>query len=146
MTEIKTRHSLIVKHKTFKQNPSLRTNNGGKMTGAAHADDSIIVRDESDDEDITISDIPAADDESDVDATTQVIDDTLNPEGDDDDKKKLGFKTTYDGFSIWGWVLCLFVERKGGPGQKSSAATEGNAQALMQDWITSTQQQREDDG
>jgi len=144
LTELKTRHSLIVKHKTFKQKASLSTNNGGKMTAANHGVDSIMIRDESDDEDIAISDIPAADDESDVEETSRKLDEDFNPEQ-DDDKKKLGFKTTYDGFSIWGWVLCLFVERKGGPGKKSAAATEGNAQALMQDWITSTQQQKEDD-
>ena len=63
---------------------------------------------------------------------------------DDDDKKKLGFKTIYEGFSIWGKVLCLFIERKGGPAKKSSGV-EGNAQALMQDWIASTQEQRDDD-
>lgn len=59
----------------------------------------------------------------------------------DDDKKKLGFKTTYEGFSIWGWVLCLIIERKGGPGKKEV----GNAQALMQEWIASTQQAQDDD-
>ena len=61
----------------------------------------------------------------------------------EDDKKKLAFKTSYEGFSIWGWVLCLLVDRKGGPGKK---ATGPDAQALMAEWITSTQLQREDDG
>ena len=60
----------------------------------------------------------------------------------EDDKKKLAFKTSYEGFSIWGWVLCLLVDRKGGPGKK---ATGPDAQALMAEWITSTQLQREDD-
>jgi hypothetical protein len=60
----------------------------------------------------------------------------------EDDKKKLAFRTSYEGFSIWGWVLCLLVDRKGGPGKKASGV---DAQALMAEWITSTQLQREDD-
>lgn len=59
----------------------------------------------------------------------------------EDDKKKLAFKTSYEGFSIWGWVLCLLVERKGGPGRKAAGS---DAQALMAEWITSTQQREED--
>ena len=101
------------------------------MTGADR--DTVMIRDESDDENVTLHDIPDANEREDSPGL-----------GEEDDKKKLRFKTTYDGFSIWGWVLCLFVERKGGPGKKSSA-TDGNAQALMQDWITSTQQQKEDE-
>lgn len=99
-----------------------------------------MIRDESD-EDVDLEAIPPAealdeDFEQDPRANRDV--------DDDDDKKKLGLKTTYEGFSIWGWVLCLFIERKGGPGKKSAGA-EGNAQALMQDWIVSTQEQRDDD-
>lgn len=60
-----------------------------------------------------------------------------------DDKKKLHFQTTYDGFSIWGWVLCLLVTRRGGPSKKM---TDSNAaQALMEEWISSTQQQQEEE-
>ncbi len=59
----------------------------------------------------------------------------LAEQSEEDDKKKLAFKTTYEGFSIWGWVLCLLVERKGGPGKKAAGA---DAQALMAEWITYT--------
>jgi hypothetical protein len=86
------------------------------------------VREESDDENgvIPLDRIPVEDDVQ-----------------DEDDKKKLSFKTTYEGFSIWGWVLCLLVTRKGGPSRKR---TENNAgQALMEEWISSTQQQQEED-
>ena len=61
----------------------------------------------------------------------------------DDNEKKLGFDTSYEGFSIWGWVLCLLVDRKSGSGRKISSS---DGQALMAEWITSTQLQREDDG
>jgi hypothetical protein len=68
--------------------------------------------------------------------------DELLPDADaeNDDQKQLGFKTTYEGFSIWGWVLCLLVERKGGPGKKS---TGSDAQALMAEWISTQQQQQQ---
>jgi hypothetical protein len=88
-----------------------------------------MIREESDDENVPMAmdHIPAAD----------------NLVG-DEDKKKLGFETTYEGFSIWGWVLCLLVTRKGGPSKKK---TESNAaQALMEEWIVLTQQQQEEEG
>lgn len=135
LTEINTRHSLLVKNKTFRQKAPIKSNNGNKMTGA------VTIREEEEEEVINLADIPA----------------TGHPDGDeeegasrgllaeeDDDKKKLGFNTTYEGFSIWGRVLCLFIERKGGPSRKSSG-NPGNSQALMQDWIQSTQEQRDDD-
>lgn len=89
----------------------------------------MLVREESDDETAAMSldQIPAQED-------------VLG----EDDKKKLGFKTTYEGFSIWGWVLCLLVTRKGGPNKKRTDTNAG--QALMEDWISSTQQQEDDEG
>lgn len=61
-------------------------------------------------------------------------------EGDDggeDDKKKLGMDTTYDGFSIYGRILCLVVKRRGAAKGKEVAG--GAGQAMMEEWITSTQ-------
>jgi hypothetical protein len=138
LTEIRTRHSLLVKNKTFKEKQRLKTNNGGKMMAADR--DTVMIQDESDEDNVALNAIPAAGDDidEDDDAADNVVDE------DDDDKKKLGFRTTYDGFSIWGWVLCLFVERKGGPGKKTTTG-DGNAQALMQDWIASTQKAQDDD-
>ncbi|OAP62423.1 hypothetical protein AYL99_04626 [Fonsecaea erecta] len=132
LTEIRTRHCLLVKKKTFKQIGPIKSNNGNKLTRADH--DAVMVQDESDEENINLHDIPAAveEDESHLDIG-----------GEDDDKKKLGFNTTYDGFIIWGWVLCLFVERKGGPSKKTPGIS-GSSQALMQDWIQSTQDQKDD--
>ena len=106
--------------------------------------DAIVVNDESD-EDAALDRIP--------EYTGEDFEEIEKPDGqefrdndgnalDDDDKKKLGFKTRYEGFSIWGRVLCLIVERKGGPGQKEAG---NNAQALMQGWIASTQQAQDDD-
>lgn len=112
------------------------------MTGSSVG--AIVVNDESD-EDIAFDRVPAY--------TGEDFEEIERPDGqefrgnggnalDDDDKKKLGFKTRYEGFSIWGRVLCLIVERKSGPGKKEAG---NNAQALMQGWIASTQQGQDDD-
>lgn len=57
--------------------------------------------------------------------------------GGEDDKKKLGMDTTYDGFSIYGRILCLVVKRRGTAKGKELAG--GAGQAMMEEWITSTQ-------
>lgn len=63
------------------------------------------------------------------------------PSEDDRDEKKLGFATTYDGFSILGWMLCLLVTRKGGRARNIPDASDvSSSQVLMEEWI-STQAQ-----
>lgn len=70
-----------------------------------------------------------------------------------DDKKKLAMDISYEGFAIYGRVLCLVVKRLGpGGGRTGSSSTSllssSNAkaqtgpaagQAMMENWITSTQ-------
>ncbi|KAK3693486.1 hypothetical protein B0T22DRAFT_372018 [Podospora appendiculata] len=64
---------------------------------------------------------------------------------DGDDKKKLALDISYEGFAIYGRVLCLVVKRRDGPTKPGhSAALAGNksqtgGQAMMENWITSTQ-------
>lgn len=58
-------------------------------------------------------------------------------DGGKDDKKKLGMDTTYDGFSIYGRILCLVVKRRGTAKGKEKAG--GAGQAMMEEWIASTQ-------
>lgn len=48
-----------------------------------------------------------------------------------DDKKKLALSTVYEGFSIYGRILCLIVKRKGA---KKSAA--GESSQMMENWIS----------
>ena len=62
--------------------------------------------------------------------------------GDEDDKKKMGMNTTYDGFNIYGKILCLVVKRRGGVGAraKEGGLGGGGGQAMMEEWISSTQQ------
>lgn len=77
-----------------------------------------------------------------------------------DDKKKLAMDISYEGFSIYGRVLCLVIKRRdgyaGGKGKGKAVATTSAAstaarggragqsvapggQAVMENWITSTQ-------
>lgn len=60
-------------------------------------------------------------------------------DGDDggDDKKKMSLHTSYDGFAIYGRILCLVVKRRGGSKGKDRAG--GSGQAMMEEWIASTQ-------
>ena len=51
-----------------------------------------------------------------------------NSDDSPDDKKKLGLNTSYDGFSIYGRILCLVVKRRGGPtGRGRGAGIGGGA-------------------
>lgn len=67
-----------------------------------------------------------------------------------DDKKKLAMDIRYEGFSIYGRVLCLVVKKRDGlsAGRNAAAKTgrragqsaaPGGGQAVMENWITSTQ-------
>lgn len=56
----------------------------------------------------------------------------------EDDKKKLAMNTSYDGFSIYGRILCLVVTRKGDK-TTNSGTTQVGGQDMMKDWIVSTQ-------
>ena len=57
--------------------------------------------------------------------------------GGEDDKKKLSLNTTYDGFSIYGRILCLVVKRRGMGKGKEMAGSAGPI--MVEDWIASTQ-------
>lgn len=61
---------------------------------------------------------------------------SLNMEEGNDDKK-MPLSTTYDGFSIYGRILCLVVKRRGWA--RGKASSTGGGQAMMEEWIASTQ-------
>ncbi|KAK1835527.1 hypothetical protein QBC39DRAFT_146133 [Podospora conica] len=77
------------------------------------------------------------------------------PAADDDgtdDKKKLAMDISYEGFGIYGRVLCLVIKRRDGGktvapssgagpsgGGRSQASARPGGQASMENWITSTQ-------
>lgn len=52
-----------------------------------------------------------------------------------DDKKKLAMNTSYDGFSIYGRILCLVVKRKGKKAAASNANAPGGSQ-MMEQWVS----------
>ena len=61
--------------------------------------------------------------------------------GPTDEKKKLAMNTVYDGFSIYGRILCLVVKRKG-TARSSSHTVPHSSQHMMEAWV-STQAVRE---
>lgn len=61
-----------------------------------------------------------------------VIDDIV-----EDDKMKMALNTTYDGFSIYGRILCLVVRRR--KVKESKELAGGAGQAMMEEWIASSQ-------
>ncbi|KAK3382507.1 hypothetical protein B0T24DRAFT_17095 [Lasiosphaeria ovina] len=68
-------------------------------------------------------------------------------EQDPDDKKKMAMDISYEGFAIYGRVLCLVVKRRDGGSRSGPAPANINlsqtgqagGQATMENWITSTQ-------
>ena len=67
-----------------------------------------------------------------------------------DDKKKLGMNTSYDGFSIYGRILCLVVKRKGKKAAASDANAPGGGSQMMEQWVSTQAAQEpglgDDDG
>jgi len=144
LREIGTRHSLLTKDKTFRDKGQIASNSS-KLTGVEDAP--VIVRDESDDEPINLDEVPNTREPEAGDSRSPSADPASESDVEEgtDEKKKLGLKTSYEGFSIWGWVLCLIVKRKGGSGKQNSLQSGGTGQALMEEWIASTQAQQDDD-
>jgi hypothetical protein len=52
-----------------------------------------------------------------------------------DDKKRLGMNTSYDGFSIYGRILCLVVKRRGTNTTAGGAAPTSSAQ-MLETWVS----------
>ncbi|POS82729.1 hypothetical protein EPUL_005998 [Erysiphe pulchra] len=52
------------------------------------------------------------------------------------EEKKMAIRTTYEGFTIYGRVLCLIVRRRDSSGKTSTKQVN---QATMENWISSTQ-------
>ena len=98
-----------------------------------------------------MNDIPLIDDTSDHETTKDPIqipdgdsedEDTaetrrLEEEASQDEKKKAGLSTVYDGFQIYGRILCLVVKRKD---NTKGQHFFGGGQAMVEGWISSTQE------
>lgn len=167
LTDGLTQHNLMIKQKGFGPRRSKIQSNAGKLTGwldgsrekpmELELDDAPppMLREESDDDEQGpgLGDFPEADaprarqrDDDDISddegfATTQAnIRAQGDNEADGDDKKKMAMNLSYDGFAIYGKVLCLVVKRrKGRPGV---AASGGGGRQMLESWV-STQAEQE---
>ena len=53
-----------------------------------------------------------------------------------DDKKKLGLNTSYEGFSIYGRILCLVVKRRGVRNAAGGAGAPVSSQQMLENWVS----------
>lgn len=140
LRESRTRHSLLTRYKEFGDEPGQQATSATAGTAAT----GIVI--DSDEEDVGLHDIPQASAEDDDTHCKR------GPEADEEDEpaskrqrnespatedKKLRFRTNYEGFNIFGWVLCLLVTRKGGRPGARMASSEPGHQPLLEEWISS---------
>ena len=156
LRESRTRHSLLTRQKTFQEPDDTHTKTGtaDAPTGGT-AQSGILV--ESDSEDTDLHNIPEAASDGEEGAQSDNSQENRpikrrkgkepsRPRDPDTDDKKLGFRTNYESFNIYGWVLCLLVTRKG-ERAKAPAPSEPPRQALMEEWMsTQAQGDLEDEG
>jgi len=106
----------------------------GKRRRDEHGDDSLFIQDEeidvSEDEGFQPTNKRArtnADGGGDED----------DGEAGEDDKKKLALNTSYDGFSIYGRILCLVVKRRGGANSRlQGGLADQNGQQMLENWVS----------
>jgi hypothetical protein len=103
------------------------------------SDDALFVASDSEDDFFQTQPTPASRRRKQLDSGQNTVENIEEGEG-GDDKKKLGLQTRYDGFAIYGRILCLVVKRRGGPPTSKSST----GQAMMETWV-STQVAREMD-
>lgn len=127
---------MLTKQKSF-GNKQKMNSTSNKLTGSTAE---ILV--ESDDEDdnertgINMSDIPeVADSEEEESVSEKRAGKAAVQPTDIVDDKKLQLTTSYEGFGIWGWVLCLLITRKGQKSRKKVDGATTSGQALMEEWI-----------
>jgi hypothetical protein len=95
-------------------------------------DDALSNRSGSEDSDLFV---PEPTNRSRTKARTENADQDSDDEPQADDKKKLGLNTSYDGFSIYGRILCLVVKRRG---VRNVAGANGatSSQAMLENWVS----------
>ncbi len=119
--------------------------------------------DEGDEDDADNFEAPSSDDEGDGEEESDARPakrrrgEADGGSGPDDRKKKLAMDISYEGFAIYGRVLCLVVKRReqaaatkgrGGASASSRSQASSNglagARAMVENWITSTQMPAEE--
>ena len=116
----------------------------------------VLAEPDDDDENVQMADIPLAEASAGADSPIDVEDSTgqfptMQDNDEDEDKKKLAMDVTYEGFAIYGRVLCLVVKKRdprlvhtGNAANTGKASGQG--QARMENWISSTQAPLGEDG
>nr|XP_001391922.2 hypothetical protein ANI_1_1052064 [Aspergillus niger CBS 513.88] len=146
LRESRTRHSLLTRHKEFDEDEGGYAVGRGTGSGPGGAGAGILIESDDEGEGLEMRDIPQATSDDDGAGAKRQRDDADGQSDDsperqhDGDDKKMRFRTNYEGFNIYGWVLCLLVTRKGDKTGTRAATAEPGRQVLMEEWI-STQAQ-----
>lgn len=140
MTEHSSRHSVLTKQKAFKDKPRIKSNSG-KLTGwlttnpiviNEDSNEPAVIRQEEDNEPVDLARIPERRGAQDDDAESNLDDDGEDEDEGDDETKKLRLNTSYEGFSIYGRILCLVVKRKG----VRQSAQPISSQQMLENWVS----------
>lgn len=159
---------MLTKHKSFRDKPRIQSNSGrltGWLNDAGTAEKpiteldkdegSILNREEM--QEVRLTDIPdvtaAAGPDERIDEISEDGSETNHPRGARQptgataDDKKMALNTTYDGFSIYGRILCLVVKRRGTANKGTTSNPHANAsgQQMLENWV-STQAVQDDLG
>ncbi|KKK18498.1 hypothetical protein ARAM_007012 [Aspergillus rambellii] len=159
LRESRTRHSLLTQHKNFEAAENTLAQTRPTAGADRHADTGILIESDSESE-IHMAAIPQAGADAEEEDNALGKDTRASNHQDntfdnqrtkrkkgespsqslEEDDKKMRFKTNYEGFNIYGWMLCLLVTRTGGKENAKTAPSEPTRQVLMEEWI-STQAQ-----
>jgi len=180
LTETSTTHSILTKQKSFADKPQLKSNSNKLGDWLNNQDNPLDVEAgevprvllEEDAEETRLQDIPEArnaqndgifvhssdEEDEEVFQTQQplskkrkrVSDKSQEVSRAGDDKKKLALSTAYEGFSIYGRILCLIVKRKDGVKRTTATGATSGSQ-MLENWVSTQVDQQglgdvEDDG
>jgi hypothetical protein len=150
LTDSSTRHQLLTKNKEFTSSKRKGTLKGWLGPGEASKDkpvataandgirEVVIIREESPSDDVDLADIPSAqgsgDEEEEAVDNEREVPKTSHRTAQDD--KKLAPRTTYDGFSIYGRVLCLVIKRRGVAATTAATGKHASSQQMMENWVS----------
>ncbi|EGZ76959.1 hypothetical protein NEUTE2DRAFT_146624 [Neurospora tetrasperma FGSC 2509] len=118
---------------------------GPKNKGGTDDEAQVVASDLSDDDGLFIGDSDDAGSEGPPERKRRKSKQPAAQEEERDDKKKLAMDISYEGFAIYGRVLCLVVKRRDvektvtGPSSGKALTAQPGGQAMMENWITSTQ-------
>ena len=128
----------MTKQKAFKDDKPRITSNSGKLTGWLTTDpivinedtsEPVVIREEGEEDLVDLAQIPERRDAEDANAESSVNEDDVEEE---EEAKKLRLKTSYEGFSIYGRILCLVVKQRG----VRQPAQPISSQQMLENWVS----------